>query len=188
MSSTFRGAALPAAFSLSPQVNQRGVWQGRIDSGVFIICALLASASSWFSQNPSEKQENPFGPFSVKFSDVKWQKIFPSWSAGTREIAILRVDAVTKATQLMIRVPKNFRVPQHWHSTNESHTVLSGTFVVECEGRKEELGPGSYSSMPAKMVHQGWTKPDEGAVLFITVDTTWDLNWVDGPPQPPAPN
>jgi hypothetical protein len=32
------------------------------------------------------------------------------------------------------------------------------------------------------MVHQAWTKPDEGALLFITVDGEWDINWMDGRP------
>ena len=32
-----------------------------------------------------------------------------------------------------------------------------------------------------KTVHQGWTKPDEGNLLFITVDGPWDLNLVGGP-------
>jgi hypothetical protein len=30
------------------------------------------------------------------------------------------------------------------------------------------------------MVHQAWTKPDEGALLAVTVDGAWDINWVDG--------
>jgi hypothetical protein len=31
--------------------------------------------------------------------------------------------------------------------------------------------------MPAKMVHEGWTK-EEGAMYFITVDGPFDINWV----------
>lgn len=74
-------------------------------------------------------------------------------------------------------------VPRHWHSANETHTILRGRMVFECEGKREELGPGSFNYIPSKMVHQAWL-PDDGLVL-ITVDAAWDLNWVDGPPPPP---
>jgi len=84
----------------------------------------------------------------------------------------------------MIRVPKDFHVPQHWHSANETHTVMNGTFIMKCEGRRQALSPGSFNYIPAKMVHEAWTTPDEGALLFITVDGPWDLNWVNGPPKP----
>jgi hypothetical protein len=50
------------------------------------------------------------------------------------------------------------------------------------DGSRDELGSGSFNYIPRRMVHQAWTKPDEGALLFITVDGKWDINWVDGPP------
>jgi hypothetical protein len=34
------------------------------------------------------------------------------------------------------------------------------------------------------MVHEAWTKANEGTLLFITVDKAWDINWVGGPPKP----
>jgi len=45
------------------------------------------------------------------------------------------------------------------------------------------LGPSSFNYIPSKMIHQAWL-PDDGLV-FITVDSAWDINWVDGPPAPP---
>jgi mannose-6-phosphate isomerase-like protein (cupin superfamily) len=120
----------------------------------------------------------------ILFSDLKWQKIVPELGERSSEIAILRVDPKTQATQLMIRAPKNFHVPKHWHTANETHTIVSGTFIIECEGKRAELGPGSFNYLPSKMPHEGWTKPNEGALLFITVDAAWDINWVNGPPKP----
>jgi len=117
-----------------------------------------------------------------KFSDIKWNRIVPELGDKSPEIAFLHVDPQTKATQLMIRVPSNFHVPRHWHSANETHTVVSGIFILDHEGQRAELGPGSFNYIPKRMIHQAWTKPNEGAVLFITVDSAWDVNWVDGPP------
>jgi hypothetical protein len=42
--------------------------------------------------------------------------------------------------------------------------------------------------MPSGMVHEAWSPPDQGNVVFITVDGPWDLNYVEGPhaKQPPS--
>ena len=120
----------------------------------------------------------------IRFEDFKWEKIVPELGDRSSEIAILRVDPKTQATHLMIRVPKDTHVPKHWHSANETHTVVNGTFIMECGGERKALGAGSWNYIPAKMHHEAWTTPDEWALLFITVDSAWDINWVAGPPKP----
>ena len=92
----------------------------------------------------------------------------------------LHVDPKTEATQLLIRTPKALHVRQHWHSANETHTMIGGKAIFACEGNRVELGPGGFNYMPARMVHEAWTTA--GSVVFITVDGPWDLNWVQGPP------
>src|SRR3984893_6325018 len=87
-----------------------------------------------------------------KFQDLKWEKLIPELGAASAEIAILNVDPKTGATQLLIRSPKNYHAPKHWHTANETHTILSGTFIMEdAEGKRAELGPGSFNYMPSKM-------------------------------------
>lgn len=120
----------------------------------------------------------------IPASEMKWQKIFPELGDRSAEITMLHSDARTGATRLMIRVPKDFHVPLHWHSANETHTILSGVIIMECEGRREALPAGSFNYIPSKMVHQAWTTPEEDVLLFITVDGPWDVNWVNGPPKP----
>ena len=84
----------------------------------------------------------------------------------------------------MIRFPKNFHVPKHWHTANETHTVVKGTFIIECEGKRETLTQGSWNYVPSKVAHEAWTKPNEGALLYISVDSGFDINWVGAPPKP----
>jgi mannose-6-phosphate isomerase-like protein (cupin superfamily) len=121
------------------------------------------------AQPPSPNPPAAGHALNVKFNDLKWERIVPELGDRSSEIAILRVDPTTQATQLMIRVPRNTHVPKHWHTANETHTVVSGTFVVECEGQRVELGAGSFNYVPSKMAHEAWTRVDEGTLLFITV-------------------
>ncbi len=122
----------------------------------------------------------PAGYSSVSYQEARWQKIVLELGADSPEIAILRVDPGGSATQLLIRNPRKMHVPLHWHSANETHTILRGTTVFECDGKRDVLGPGSFNYIPSKMAHQAWL-PDDGLV-FITVDAAWDINWVKGPP------
>jgi mannose-6-phosphate isomerase-like protein (cupin superfamily) len=161
---------------------------GRLIVEVFRALLLVAiTASATASAAPTETSTPTahaamIMPAYVKFDDLKWEKLVPELGANSAEITILHVDPKTGATQLMIRSPGNYHAAKHWHSANETHVVLSGTFIMQdTDGRRAELGPGSFNYMPAGMVHEAWSKPDEGNLVFITVDGPWDLNLVDGP-------
>ena len=128
---------------------------------------------------------------STGYGDLKWQPIVPELGESSPQVSILRVDPKTQATQLLIRVPKGLHVPMHWHSANETHTVIKGAWVFEHDGARHELGPGGFNYLPARMHHQAWASDD--ALVFITVDGGWDINWLNGPPtktdlgqRPPA--
>jgi quercetin dioxygenase-like cupin family protein len=144
---------------------------------VALFSALCASAAA-----PATRPHDH--PINIRFDDIKWELIQPELGERSSAISILHVDPNTQATELMIRVPKNFHVPRHWHSANETHTIIKGTFIMKCDGdaAKAELPVGSFNYVPKKMIHEAWTKED-GALLFITVDGAWDINWVDGPPK-----
>ena len=155
---------------------------------VLVALLLMLTASQGAAQVSTQQPGASHDPaIYLKFQDITWDKIVPELGDRSPEIAILHVDPNTQATKLMIRVPKDFHVPKHWHTANETHTIVSGTFIMQHEGgQREELGPGSFNHVPSKAVHQAWTKPEDGTLLFITVDGAWDVNWVDSPPQAQA--
>ena len=65
----------------------------------------------------------------VESSGFKWERMAPEAGEWSPEIVILHVAPKTKATELMIRVPPGQHVPPHWHSANETHTIVSGALV-----------------------------------------------------------
>lgn len=146
---------------------------------IFLLGALvLAVAQSRQEQKPAESPSSQ--AMSLSYGDLKWQAMLPELGEASPQIAILRVDANTHATQLLIRRPKRMHVPVHWHSANETHTVIRGIFTFEHDGKRDTLGPGGFNYIPAKMNHQAWASDD--SLVFITVDGAWDTNWVNGPP------
>jgi mannose-6-phosphate isomerase-like protein (cupin superfamily) len=120
--------------------------------------------------------------------EMQWRKMIPSMGENSPKIAVLRHVRQSGATTLLIWTPPNFHVPRHWHSGNEKHMVVSGTFIMECEGKRVVMKAGTYNYMPARMVHQAWTPADDPCLLLTDVDTLWDVNWIDPPPSElPAP-
>jgi quercetin dioxygenase-like cupin family protein len=119
-------------------------------------------------------------PIFKNVQDYKWTKILPDLGDSSPEICIVHIDPKTQATKLMIRTSKGIHIRKHWHSHNETHSVIHGTVLFACDGQKMELGPGSFNFMPAKMSHEAWLPA--GSLTFITVDGAWDVNWVEGAP------
>lgn len=152
---------------------------------MFVLAAFLSLCAAGLVRSVDEQSTQDSAAvshyFSLNYQNAQWQKIVPELGDASPEITILRVDPKTQATHLLIRNPRKIHVPLHWHSANETHTILAGTMVFECEGKRDVLGPGSFNYIPARMVHQAWL-PDGGLVL-ITVDAAWDINWVQGPPS-----
>ena len=119
-------------------------------------------------------------PIFKSLQDYQWTKILPDLGDSSPEICVVHVDPKTHATKLMIRTTKGVHIRKHWHTANETHTVIRGTVLFACDGRQVKLGPGSFNFMPAKIVHEAWLPAD--SLTFITVDGAWDVNWVEGPP------
>ena len=155
----------------------------KIIGTVSLLVAFTLPAQSSHQHSPAAERHaggSSHDSISSGYDNLKWQPIVPELGADSPQISILRVDPKTQATQLLIRMPKQMHVPMHWHSANETHTVIKGTMVFEHEGQRHELGPGGFNYLPARMHHQAWSSDD--ALVFITVDSGWDVNWVSGPP------
>jgi quercetin dioxygenase-like cupin family protein len=120
----------------------------------------------------------------LNFKDLKWAKTNPEMGDRSPEVSILHESP--QETELLLRSPKNFHVDRHWHSANETITMIHGTFILKHDGSDERVAldqPGSFAWMPAKMIHEAWTGPDEEALYFITTDGKFDINWVEVAPK-----
>ncbi|HXI97904.1 MAG TPA: hypothetical protein VNG73_03105, partial [Gemmatimonadaceae bacterium] len=70
--------------------------------------APAAIAGQGIGTSPTRGAAKAAAPEFVKYHAVKWQRIFPKLGARSPEISILRVDPATHATQLLLRVPRDF--------------------------------------------------------------------------------
>src|SRR3954464_6893650 len=100
----------------------------------FIVFVTCKSASAQISDHATTQPAHAGGaaPVFVKYEDAKWQPIVPQLGPDGPDIAILHTDAKTGATQLLIRANAAMHVPKHFHSSNETHTVITGPQAFEC--------------------------------------------------------
>ena len=88
---------------------------------------------------------------------VQWGP-FPAGGPGA-QLAVLSGDP-GKGGPFVIRIktPDGFRIPPHWHPTDENITVVSGTLALGMgekfdEASTHDLPAGSFATMPKKMRH-----------------------------------
>jgi quercetin dioxygenase-like cupin family protein len=122
--------------------------------------------------------------------DVKWSAAPPVLPKGAM-LAVLSGDpAATGPVVLRLKMPGGYKIPAHWHPTDEHITVLSGTFFI---GMGDKLDPakghaftaGGYAVAPAHMNHYAWTKT--GATVQVNLMGPFQLTYVN-PADDPSGN
>ena len=117
----------------------------------------------------------------------KWGLAPPALPAGA-QIAVLEGDPGQKgAITLRLQFPANYTLPPHWHSMTERVTVLSGALHVGMgdtldRQHSQELQPGGFVSLPAKMHHYDWTATP--TVVQITLEGPFDIFYVNPADDP----
>jgi hypothetical protein len=100
----------------------------------------------------------------VRPETIKWGPAPASLPAGA-QLAVLAGAPGKKGAPFVIRAkfPDGYKVPPHWHPTDENVTVIQGTLMVG-KGDKfsadasQALPAGSFARMPRDMRHFAWTK------------------------------
>jgi quercetin dioxygenase-like cupin family protein len=151
--------------------------------------AILGAAASMFAQTaggpPAGCPDPSKCPVSRRAEDIAWEKAFPDLGADGPDLAVVHVHPKTQATQVLIRATKQAVVPWHWHTANEAITVVKGTFTVECEGKRIDLGPGSFTYTPSRLIHRATFS--EGSMISISADGPFDIHWAGAPPTAKKP-
>ena len=99
----------------------------------------------------------------------------PSFIPTGCEIAVLHGDPATNNTDIFFKVPENFAIPHHWHTSPERMVLVSGKLKVTYDNQATEtLQPGSYAYGPAKLPHTAFCEQGDPCVLFIAFEEPVD--------------
>jgi hypothetical protein len=97
-------------------------------------------------------------------NEVKWGPCPPELPPGASCAVIEGDPSVADALfAIRARMPDHYRIPAHFHPTDEHLVVLSGVFNMGLGDRLDEragraMGTGSFMVMPKGVHHFAWTK------------------------------
>jgi quercetin dioxygenase-like cupin family protein len=120
-------------------------------------------------------------PAVIAPGDIKWGPVPEALPQGA-QLTVLHGDPGKEGPYVMrLKMPDNYLVPAHWHSKDETVTVISGGFGVGVgeEASREKgqiLAPGTFAFMPAKTPHYAFAKGE--TIVQIAGDGPFDLNLV----------
>jgi len=119
--------------------------------------------------------------------EVKWSPAPPVLPKGAM-IAVLSGDpAATGPVLLRLKLPAGYKIPAHWHPTDEHVTVLSGTFFIGMGDKldptkAQAFSPGGYAVATAHMNHYAWTTT--GATVQVNMMGPFELTYVNPADNP----
>jgi quercetin dioxygenase-like cupin family protein len=124
----------------------------------------------------------------IRAADTAWGPAPPVLPAGAQAVVLYGDPGKPGAFAIRLKAPAGYRVPRHWHPTDEQVTLISGDFNLSM-GKKDEamdaaLAPGDYVNLPARMQHEASTR--DGAVVEIHSEGPFQIHYVDPADDPSA--
>ncbi|MBM9515200.1 cupin domain-containing protein [Desulfogranum marinum] len=99
----------------------------------------------------------------------------PSFIPKGCEIAVLHGTPTENNTDIFFKVPGNFEIPHHWHTSPERMVLVSGTLEVTYDNQATEtLKPGTYAYGPARLPHTAFCQAGAPCVLMIAFEDPVD--------------
>src|SRR6185503_17885391 len=138
--------------------------------GLFVLAVVVVAGFCLAQGQTRSVRVHPQAParsghVMISPDQVKWGPGPPSLPPGA-ELAVLSGDP-SKAGSFTMRVkfPAGYKVPPHWHPTDENVVVISGTMLLGAgdkfdEAAAHELPAGSFMVMPKQMRHFAMAKEE----------------------------
>lgn len=99
----------------------------------------------------------------------------PSFIGEGCQIAILHGDPAKSNLDVYFKVPADFSIPHHWHTSAERMVLVSGTLTVTYDDQASELlETGTYAYGPSKHPHKAYCEKGDPCVLFIAFEEPLD--------------
>lgn len=109
-----------------------------------------------------------------KDDDIEWRPCPPIFKKKGCEFAVLHGDPAGPNVDLFFKVPKNYDIPWHRHTSAERMILVNGRLEITYEGEKPVvLNEGDYAYGPANKPHNAYCAKGP-CVLFIALEEPMD--------------
>jgi hypothetical protein len=137
-------------------------------AGITILSALAAAAAPASAAEPALAK-------TLADPDLAWGPCPAVFPTGC-EIAVLHGDPAAPNADVFLKVPANYAIPHHWHTSAERMVLVSGELHVTYDGQPTViLKPGTYAYGPAGAPHRADCRDAGPCVLFIAFEGPVDV-------------
>ena len=119
-------------------------------------------------------------------NDLKWMDL-GSLPPGAK-VAVIEGDPNKEGmVTIRVKLPPNYRIAPHYHSTVERSTIMSGTLNIGMGEKFDEqktiaMTAGTVLLMPPKMAHFAWTRDE--VIFQLNVVGPWTVTYVNPADDP----
>jgi quercetin dioxygenase-like cupin family protein len=145
---------------------------------VLIVAATLVAQASAVAAD---------APFVRSAKEVKWGAPPPAFPPGAKLAVIAGDPAATGLVTVRLEMPAGYKIPPHFHPTDEHITVLKGSFSVGMgdvvdKAHALTLSPGGYAVAMANMHHYAYTTT--GATIQVHMQGPVAITYVNPADDP----
>lgn len=136
-------------------------------------CALLAA-------EPQQDQDATRHAM-VKAATTQWGDAPPSLPRGAQAAILVGDPGKEGIFTLRLKMPPGYRIPRHWHPTDEAVTLIEGDLTLSMgeasSAHADTFAPGDFVNLPARMHHEASSK--SGAVVQVQSTGPFQINYID---------
>jgi quercetin dioxygenase-like cupin family protein len=120
-------------------------------------------------------------------ADLKWVDGPPTLPPGAKMTVLAGDPAKTGMFVLRVKFPAGYKIPAHWHPTDETVTVISGSVAMGMGDKLDAkeakpLVTGAFANMPAKTNHYLIAKA--AAVVQVAAMGPFAITYVNADDDP----
>ena len=139
---------------------------------IFIIMMLFSTF--FYGQHQNEEGMGMSLVRTHEDKDLNWGAC-PSFMPEGCTIAVLHGNPANTNSDIFFKVPANYEIPSHYHSSAERMILVSGELQVKYEGEAEHtMKVGSYAYGPSKKPHTAKCVSKDPCILFIAFEEPLD--------------
>jgi anti-sigma factor ChrR (cupin superfamily) len=124
-------------------------------------------------------------------AQMQWGDGPPALPKGAQAVVLSGDPQAAGPFVLRLKAPAGYKVPMHWHPSDEQVTVIQGDFTLTSDDGTpaHRFDAGGYALLPAKMHHEASTQG--GAIVQVSSTGPFEITYIDPKNDPrqaqPAP-
>jgi len=145
-----------------------------------ILLAALGAAIFAASCGPGETKSERALAIISNDPTLAWGPCPALFPAGC-EIAVPHGDPSKADADVFLRVPPQYQIPAHWHTSAERMVLVTGELQVTYKGQPPStLSVGTFAYGPAKVPHKASCISADACTLFIAFGAPVDAYVFEG--------